>query len=155
LGAAWLPHIKSTQVPNVVSGVAPIRSLVNLGSGVADLILLPIEQYKKDGRVIRGLQKGTQSFARATTMEAIKFGTKLAVGTQILLEHADEILSFESQTGTEIRNNTSTTTVGTVEEEFDSDDENTKELISKYANQPADLNEGNSLTLCNKISKFL
>ncbi|CAG8498680.1 19084_t:CDS:10 [Rhizophagus irregularis] len=142
LGAAWLPHIKSTQVPNVVSGVAPIRSLVNLGSGVADLILLPIEQYKKDGRVIRGLQKGTQSFARATTMEAIKFGTKLAVGTQILLEHADEILSFESQTSTENRNNSSNTTIGTVEEEFDSDDENTKELISKYANQPADLNEG-------------
>ncbi|GBC00239.1 hypothetical protein RclHR1_00380007 [Rhizophagus clarus] len=141
LGAAWLPHIKSTQVPNVVSGVAPIRSLVNLGSGVADLILLPIEQYKKDGRVIRGLQKGTQSFARATTMEAIKLGTKLAVGTQILLEHADEILSFESQTGTENRSSSSTTTVGTVEEEFDSDDE-TKELISKYANQPADLNEG-------------
>jgi hypothetical protein len=48
LGAAWLPHIKSTQVPNVISGVAPIRSLVNLGSGVADLILLPIEQYKED-----------------------------------------------------------------------------------------------------------
>ena len=48
MGAAWLPHIKSTQVPNVVSGVAPIRSLVNLGSGVADLILLPIEQYKED-----------------------------------------------------------------------------------------------------------
>ena len=121
--------------------MAPIRSLVNLGSGVADLILLPIEQYKKDGRVIRGLQKGTQSFARATTMEAIKFGTKLAVGTQILLEHADEILSFESQAGTDTRNNSSgTITVGTVEDDFDSDDENTK--ISKYADQPADLNEG-------------
>jgi hypothetical protein len=139
LGAAWLPHIKSTQVPNVVSGVAPIRSLVNIGSGVADLILLPIEQYKKDGRVFRGLQKGTQSFARATTMEAIKFGTKLAVGTQILLEHADEILSFDPQTGTDNKNNSNNTV--TIEE-FDSDDENTKELISKYADQPADLNEG-------------
>ena len=134
----------STQLPNVVSGVAPIRSFVNIGSGVADLILLPIEQYKKDGRVIRGLQKGTQSFARATTMEAIKLGTKLAVGTQILLEHADEVLSFESQAGTDSRNNFSNTTkIGNLEEELDSDDENIKELISKYADQPADLNEGN------------
>ena len=30
------------------SSVAPIRLLINLGSGVADLILLPIEQYKED-----------------------------------------------------------------------------------------------------------
>ncbi|CAG8708357.1 6789_t:CDS:2, partial [Funneliformis mosseae] len=141
LGAAWLPHIKSTQVPNVVSGVAPIRSLVNLGSGVADLILLPIEQYKKDGRIIRGLQKGTESFARATTMEAIRFGTKLAVGTQILLEQADEILSFESQTGTNTRSSTNPT-ISTIDEEFDSEEDNIKELISKYADQPADLNEG-------------
>ncbi|CAG8513464.1 3493_t:CDS:10, partial [Scutellospora calospora] len=135
LGAAWLPHITNTQVPNVVSGVAPIRSLVNIGSGVADLILLPIEQYKKDGRIIKGLQRGTQSFAKATTMEAIKYGAKLAVGTQILLEQAEEILSFESQTGTSNNNGSNIDN-----EEFDSDDG--KEFISKYANQPADINEG-------------
>ncbi|CAG8759270.1 21522_t:CDS:2, partial [Racocetra persica] len=135
LGAAWLPHITNTQVPNVVSGVAPIRSLVNIGSGVADLILLPIEQYKKDGRIIKGLQKGTQSFAKATTMEAIKYGTKLAVGTQILLEQAEEILSFESQTDTSSNTDNN--------EEFDSDeDKKSSKSSSKYANQPADISEG-------------
>ncbi|RIB23489.1 hypothetical protein C2G38_843653 [Gigaspora rosea] len=137
LGAAWLPHITSTQVPNIVSGVAPIRSLVNIGSGVADLILLPIEQYKKDGRIIKGLQRGTQSFAKATTMEAIKYGTKLAVGTQILLEHAEEILSFEAQPGTSNNDDSNLDN-----EEFDSDEESKKKFISKYANQPADINEG-------------
>ncbi|KAG0202543.1 autophagy- protein 2 [Mortierella sp. GBA30] len=91
LVAAWLPHIRSTQVPHMVSGLTPIRSLVNLGSGIADLVLLPIEQYKRDGHIIRGLQKGGQAFTRATTLEALKIGTKLAVGTQVLLEHADEI----------------------------------------------------------------
>ncbi|KAF9120435.1 autophagy- protein 2 [Mortierella sp. 14UC] len=91
LVAAWLPHIRSTQVPNMVSGLTPIRSLVNLGSGIADLVLLPIEQYKRDGHIIRGLQKGGQAFTRATTLEALKIGAKLAVGTQVLLEHADEI----------------------------------------------------------------
>lgn len=65
----WLPHIKNTQVPHMISGVAPIRPFVNLGTGVADLVLLPIQQYRKDGRIMRGLQKGTQSFARATAME--------------------------------------------------------------------------------------
>ncbi|KAJ3293124.1 autophagy- protein 2 [Borealophlyctis nickersoniae] len=92
----WLPHIRNTQVPKVMSGVSGVRSLVNLGNGVADLVLLPIEQYKKDGRIVRGLQKGVRSFAKAATMETIKLGTRLAVGTQVLLEHADEILSFEA-----------------------------------------------------------
>ena len=54
LMSEWLPYIRSTQVPRVISGVTGVRSLVNLGTGVADLILLPIEQYKKDGRIIRG-----------------------------------------------------------------------------------------------------
>ncbi|KAG0366681.1 hypothetical protein BC939DRAFT_464075 [Gamsiella multidivaricata] len=94
---AWLPYIRSTQVPHMVSGLTPIRSLVNLGSGIADLVLLPIEQYKRDGHLIRGLQKGGQAFTRATTLEALKLGTKLAVGTQVLLEHADEI--FGSSAG--------------------------------------------------------
>jgi len=71
---AWLPHIRSTQVPHMVSGLTPIRSLVNLGSGIADLVLLPIEQYKRDGHIIRGLQKGGQAFTRATTLEALKIG---------------------------------------------------------------------------------
>ncbi|KAI9594209.1 ATG C terminal domain-containing protein [Syncephalis fuscata] len=96
--ATWLPHIGYTQVSNFVSGVAPIRSMVNLGSGVADLVLLPIEQYRKDGRIIRGLQRGLQSFTKTTAMEAIKLGTKLAVGTQVLLEHADDMLSFDTPT---------------------------------------------------------
>ena len=57
----WLPHIKNTQVPHMISGVAPIRPFVNLGNGVADLVLLPIQQYRKDGRIMRG--KILDSFA--------------------------------------------------------------------------------------------
>eukprot|EP00121_Abeoforma_whisleri_P013331 Awhi_evm1s12297 len=53
----WLPHVKETQVLGVLSGVTPIKSFVNVGGGVADLIFLPLEQYQKDNRVMRGLQK--------------------------------------------------------------------------------------------------
>ncbi|RCI05002.1 autophagy- protein 2, partial [Rhizopus stolonifer] len=94
LGQAWLPHLKQTsQVFHVASGVPPVRSLVNLGTGVADLVLLPIQQYKKDGRLMKGIQRGTSSFARATAIEAIKLGSKMATGTQVILEHADGFFS--------------------------------------------------------------
>lgn len=96
LSQEWVPHIKNTQLIHMLSGVSPIRSMVNLGSGVADLFLLPIQQYRKDGRVIKGLQRGTQSFARSTATEVIKLSARLASGTQVILEHADGFLSSTS-----------------------------------------------------------
>ena len=85
LNDLWTPDIKATQLAEVISSIAPIRSIVNVGSGVADLILLPIAQYKKDGRIVRGLQKGATAFVKSA-IEAIKMGAKLATGTQVILE---------------------------------------------------------------------
>ncbi|KAI8824336.1 uncharacterized protein EV422DRAFT_519800 [Fimicolochytrium jonesii] len=126
----WLPHIRDTQLPNMASGVTGVKSIVNLGSGIADLVLLPIEQYKKDGRILRGLQKGAKSFAKAATTETIKMGTKLAVGTQVLLEQADEILGGEG--GGSNGDNT----------EYGFGPSGSADQISKYSEQPLDMREG-------------
>ncbi|GAN01286.1 autophagy regulatory protein [Mucor ambiguus] len=93
LGKEWLPHILNTQKGSMVSGVSPVRSIVNLSTGVADLVLLPIQQYRKDGRLMKGIQRGTSSFARATAIEAIKLSSRVATGTQVILEHADGFFS--------------------------------------------------------------
>lgn len=94
----WTPDVKANQLADVISGVSPIRSLVNVGSGVADLVLLPIAQYRKDGRLVRGVQKGTAAFMRSTGMEAIKIGARLAAGTQVILEQAEGVLGSGSGT---------------------------------------------------------
>ncbi|KAJ3374657.1 autophagy- protein 2 [Allomyces arbusculus] len=91
--SCWLPHVKNTQLPNMVSGVGPLRSLVNIGTGVADLILLPVEQYRKDGRVIKGLQKGAHNFVKTAAVETLHLGTKVAVGTHALLQKAEELMA--------------------------------------------------------------
>ncbi|CEP08154.1 hypothetical protein [Parasitella parasitica] len=98
IGKEWLPHILNTQKGNMVSGVSPVRSIVNLSTGVADLVLLPIQQYRKDGRLIKGIQRGTSSFARATAIEAIKLSSRVATGTQVILEHADGFFSPATHT---------------------------------------------------------
>ncbi|KAJ2447841.1 autophagy- protein 2 [Coemansia sp. RSA 2440] len=95
LGDAWLPHLARTQIPGVVSGMTPLRSLVNLGSGVADLVILPLEQYRKDGRLVQGVKRGAQAFARTTALEAIQLGAKVAVNAQTLLEQAGDILNVD------------------------------------------------------------
>lgn len=93
LSKEWLPHILNTQKGNMVSGVSPVRSIVNLSTGVSDLVLLPIQQYRKDGRLMKGIQRGTSSFARATAIEAIKLSSRVATGAQVILEHADGFFS--------------------------------------------------------------
>ncbi|KAG0188180.1 autophagy- protein 2 [Apophysomyces sp. BC1034] len=134
LGQEWLPHIKNTQVPHMVSGVSPIRSIVNLSSGVADLVLLPIQQYRKDGRIIKGIQKGTQSFARATAMETINLSARFASGTQVILEHADGFFSTTPSTEVEA------TSLTGCSEHQDTDEE--ASAVSKFADQPSDLSQG-------------
>ncbi|KAJ3347216.1 autophagy- protein 2, partial [Kappamyces sp. JEL0680] len=82
----YLSGIKLTGV----QGLSGMKTLVNLGSGIADLVLLPIEQYQKDGRIIRGITRGTRSFLKATTKETVRLGSTLAFGAQTLLETAEK-----------------------------------------------------------------
>ncbi|KAJ3141135.1 autophagy- protein 2 [Geranomyces variabilis] len=137
----WLPHIRSTQIPNMASGVSGVRSIVNIGSGLADLVLLPIEQYKKDGRIIRGLQKGAKSFAKTAASETIKIGTKLAVGTQGLLEQAEEILGGEGAGDNEHHQFSRPGSPGSSASELQHQQQQ-QHLSSKYSEQPSDLKEG-------------
>ncbi|KAG2356196.1 hypothetical protein BDR07DRAFT_1492224 [Suillus spraguei] len=134
LNDLWTPDVKATQLVDVISGVAPIRSMVNVGSGVADLVLLPIAQYKKDGRIVRGVQKGTKAFVQSTAMEAIKLGARLATGTQVILEQAESVLGGQFK---------DSITAETFHIPYDDSGEGLdEELISRYAAQPADVTEG-------------
>lgn len=149
----WTPDVKANQLADVISGIAPVRSVVNLGTGIADLILLPIEEVKrKDGRISRGLQKGTKSFAKSTALEAIKLGAKLATGTQVILEKAESILG--ARLSEEIK-------VETIEgihhqsglDGFEDEEEGNSsqphqhqpEMISRYADQPENVKMGAKL----------
>ena len=130
--------MKATQLVDVISGVAPIRSVVNVGSGVADLVLLPIAQYKKDGRVLRGVQKGATSFLKSTAMEALKLSARLATGTQVILEQAENVLGTKDPVTAEALQYSP----GPNLRELGMNDEDMKELISKYAEQPQNVREG-------------
>ncbi|GAA5978593.1 hypothetical protein JCM5350_003152 [Sporobolomyces pararoseus] len=144
----WTPDVKANQLADVISGIAPVRSVVNVGSGVANLVLLPIEQYRKDGRVVRGLQKGAQAFAKQTTLEAINVGAKLANGTQVILEQAEHVLGakFPNRiTGEALPSSPtvgSTPTGDTLVDLDDLSDEDIKKVRSRYAEQPTDLRQG-------------
>ncbi|XP_017890148.1 autophagy-related protein 2 homolog B isoform X2 [Ceratina calcarata] len=89
----WLQDIKKNQLPSLLGGVGPIYSLVQLFQGIRDLFWLPIEQYQKDGRIIRGLQRGANSFTTSTAMAALELTSKLIYAIQSTAETAYDMVS--------------------------------------------------------------
>lgn len=129
LNDIWTPDVKQNQLPGVLAGLAPVRSLVNVGGGVRDLVVVPMREYRKDGRIVRSIQKGALAFAKTTTSELVKLGAKLAIGTQTVLQGAEDFLT---QPGPQ-------TDVGWEEAELDEDE---KKQISLYADQPVGVMQG-------------
>jgi hypothetical protein len=84
----------------LASGIAGIKTLSNLGSGVKDLVTKPVKQYQEDGRVMKGLASGTSSFIAKTTMESINVTNMLVMGAQAALGKVEDAMAFTSQNET-------------------------------------------------------
>lgn len=93
LNDVWMPDVKRNQLPTILAGLAPVRSLVNIGSGVRDVVAIPIQQYRKDGRIVRSVQKGAFKFGKTTASELARLGAKVAIGTQNILSGAEGLLA--------------------------------------------------------------
>ncbi|KKY31616.1 putative atg c terminal domain-containing protein [Diaporthe ampelina] len=139
LNDIWTPDVKRTQLAGVLAGVAPVRHLVNVGSGFRDLIEIPIKEYKKDGRIVRSIGKGAAAFARTTGTEIVKLGAKVAVGTQYVLQGAEDMLTKPSGEGSSSTGETSSLQTGWEEEDMEPEE---KKQISLYADQPTGVVQG-------------
>uniref|UniRef100_A0A8C6L8S7 Autophagy related 2A n=1 Tax=Nothobranchius furzeri TaxID=105023 RepID=A0A8C6L8S7_NOTFU len=89
----WQTDITKNQLPGILGGVGPMHSVVQLFHGVRDLFWLPIEQYRKDGRIIRGLQRGAASFGTSTASAALELSNRLVQAIQATAETVYDILS--------------------------------------------------------------
>ncbi|XP_033110504.1 autophagy-related protein 2 homolog A-like [Anneissia japonica] len=89
----WAQDIKKSQLPSILGGVGPMHSFVQLVQGVVDLVRLPIEQYKKDGRIMRGLQRGANSFGTSTAMAAVELTNKCVQALQSVAEMTYDMVS--------------------------------------------------------------
>ena len=122
LSDIWTPDVIRTQLPGVLAGLGPVRPLVNLGTGFRDIVAIPVREYKKDGRLVRSVQKGAVYFARNTTAEIARWGAKIAIGTQTVLS------GFEGS-------------LGHVQQPID-DDREVDQRRSPYADQPLNVAQG-------------
>lgn len=134
LNDIWLNDIKSEQLGTVLAGVAPLRSLASFSGSLKNLVMVPMNEYHKDGRIVPGLKKGLSSFARSTGSEAVRLGAKLAVGTQGLLESAETLINNAGEA---------------------SRPANRQSAVSMYADQPRDLRQGVSQAMTGMTRNIL
>ncbi|KAE8854312.1 hypothetical protein PTNB29_09668 [Pyrenophora teres f. teres] len=134
LNDVWTPDVRSNQLPGVLSGLAAVRPLVNVGSGIKDLVVVPMREYKKDGRIVRSLQKGVYAFAKNTTSEVARLGAKVAIGTQTLLEGAEVFLNPQTAPNRRLSQDW--------DGEDPSSDNEEPRAVSNYANQPIGVRAG-------------
>ncbi|KAK3365657.1 hypothetical protein B0T24DRAFT_394517 [Lasiosphaeria ovina] len=134
LNDLWTDNVKRTQLPGILAGLAPVRSVVNASSGFRELIEIPIREYRKDGRIVRSIGKGAAAFAKTTGTEVVKLGAKLAIGTQYALQGAEGLLTSNPHgEGT-----SAAAAVGEWEDEIPEE----KKQISLYADQPLGIIQG-------------
>ncbi|QSZ32914.1 hypothetical protein DSL72_002497 [Monilinia vaccinii-corymbosi] len=127
LNDIWMPDIKRNQLPGILAGLAPVRSIVNVGGGFKDLVVVPMHEYKKDGRIVRSISKGAAAFAKTTGTELVKLGAKVAIGVQTVLQGAEDFLGPQDNLISHGNSN---------------EEEEERKQISLYANQPVGVFQG-------------
>ena len=90
---SWLSDIKRNQLPSILSGVGPMHSVIQLFQGMRDLVWMPIDHYRKDRRLVRGLQRGASSFSSSTAMAAINLVNRFISIVQCTAQIAHDIVT--------------------------------------------------------------
>ena len=73
-------------MPRILGGVGPVHSFLQLFQGLVDLVWLPIDQYRRDGRVMRGLQRGANSFTTSSAMAFLELTNRVVQMIQVRRE---------------------------------------------------------------------
>nr|XP_004226712.2 autophagy-related protein 2 homolog B-like [Ciona intestinalis] len=89
----WAGDIRKNQLPSILGGVGPLHSVVQFFQGVHDLVVMPVEQYKRDGRIVRGLQRGTSSFGASATMATLELTNRMVWLVQKAAETTYDVVS--------------------------------------------------------------
>ncbi len=82
----WLSDIQRNQMKNLIKGWGVFNSLIQFFEGFTYLIWYPIEQYKKDGRVLCGIQKGSAAFSTCTVLATIELTNRMFQATKNVAE---------------------------------------------------------------------
>jgi autophagy-related protein 2 len=88
LGEQYAPQVMRQKL-NMLAGIAPVRPVVQLGKRMVDVVLLPLEEYRRgrgDAEVTRVLQRCAVDLVRTAAVEGMGVGAQVAGAGQRLLQ---------------------------------------------------------------------
>ncbi|KAL6078786.1 Autophagy protein, variant 2 [Balamuthia mandrillaris] len=135
-------YFVGTQLYSVLSAVGPIRSLLNLGSGVSDIIYTPYKQWQRDGNMLSGIAKGMTSGLQKLTVEGLNVTTNVAAGVQYALESADYLLGGSRSTSRSSAASTSNASSSSITTHSSRNPNLLSSSTSRYVNQPRGARDG-------------
>ncbi|KAK4784612.1 hypothetical protein SAY86_018980 [Trapa natans] len=89
----WLEDVSQNQIHKVLRGIPTLRSLISVGKAAAKLVSCPVENYRKDNKVLKGVQRGTLAFLKSISREVVGLGLHLAAGADDILLQAECVLA--------------------------------------------------------------
>ena len=101
LANQWADDIARNQLHHYLSAIQPLRSIVNVGSGMVECVLLPYSQYRKQGRVLRAVKRGVSSLAKHAAVEGLGLLLTLTSSANALLREVDAIVAPSGPTHTQ------------------------------------------------------
>eukprot|EP00949_MAST-11_sp_MAST-11-sp1_P003991 g3991.t1 len=105
VGDAYVEAILQEQLHRCLAGISipPIRSIANVVSGAADMVILPLQSYREGSTIWRGAKLGVASFAKAFTLETLHTVSKLSLATASVLESAVGMLGSNDDADNAVR----------------------------------------------------
>ncbi|CAI5465704.1 unnamed protein product [Closterium sp. Yama58-4] len=89
----WMEDICRRQLHRVVKAAGPVSPLWALGAASLQLVLLPVQEYRQNKRLMRGVKKGAILFLQSLSHELLGVGVTVAAGTHHLLQAAELALA--------------------------------------------------------------
>jgi hypothetical protein len=124
----YMSQIKSNNSMNIISSLSPVKTVIKLGTGIVNLVIIPSTEGFKYSKWKYGLQKGVENFKLSTLSELVNIGYKI-------MTTADKIMNGK-------KNKEETITLTMPTNEYNTN--NLKKVISEFT--------GNMLKLKNKLS---
>jgi autophagy-related protein 2 len=121
----WLNDIHPA---HLIRGIVPLASISQIVIGIKDLFYLPIDQYLRDGRILRGFQRGASSFTTNTALAFIELSSQF-----VRCAHFAALLCFEL---------VSTSTLPTSNGSITSSSSPTQAIMVRNHPPPNDIREG-------------
>jgi len=73
----WIEDICATQMHKFLTKSRPFQPFSSVSSAGKDLVMIPLQEYKQDGNIIKGIRDSTSALAETVAYEALNTSAKV------------------------------------------------------------------------------